>query len=76
MYWLRAIQYIGGNAIDSEYKKYLFVLLDLITELNPYFETPYTIGQLLLPSTNERYEDTTNEEQKINLGESLRLSEK
>jgi len=23
LYWLQAIQYIGSNAIDGEYKKYL-----------------------------------------------------
>lgn len=74
MYWLRTIQYIGGNAISSEYKKYLFVMLDLITELNPYFESPYTIGQLLLPSYNERYEDTTDEEVEKNLEEAIHLS--
>jgi len=48
-YWLETVQYIGSNAASSKYKKYLFVILDLITELNPYFENPYIIGQLLLP---------------------------
>lgn len=56
MYWLQTIQYIGGNVIGGEYKKYLFVMMDLITDLNPYFESPYVIGQLLLPSSNEAYE--------------------
>lgn len=63
IYWLKAIQYIWWNAISSEYKKYLFFMLDLITELNPYFEHPYSIGQLLLPSYNERYENMSLEEQ-------------
>jgi hypothetical protein len=57
LYWLQAIQYIGGNAVSAEYKKYLFVILDLITDLNPYFESPYIIGQLLLPDHNDRYEN-------------------
>ncbi len=56
-YWLQAIQYIWGNAIDSAYKKYLFAILDIITTLNPYFDHPYIIGMLLLPSSNEAYED-------------------
>jgi len=56
-YWLSAIQYIGSNAIGSEYKKYLYVMINLITDLNPYFTYPYRIGLLLLPSYNERYED-------------------
>ncbi len=56
-YWLSAIQYIGGNAVGSEYKKYLYEMMNLITDLNPYFEKPYIIGQLLLPSHNQRYEN-------------------
>lgn len=56
LYWLEAIQYIWSNAVSSEYKKYLFSMIDIITELNPYFENPYLIGQLLLPNYNERYE--------------------
>jgi len=67
IYWLEAIQYIGWNVIWGEYKKYLFVLLDLITELNPYFEKPYTIGQLLLPNYNERYENLSKEAQLKNI---------
>lgn len=62
IYWLEAIQYIWWNALKSEYKKYLYKMLDLITELNPYFEKPYIIGQLLLPNYNDRYENLTNTE--------------
>ncbi len=64
-YWLQAIQYIGGNAVGSEYKKYLYHMLDLITELDPNFQKPYLIGQLLLPSLNQRYEDLSLESQEI-----------
>ncbi len=63
IFWLESIQYIWWNAIKSEYKKYLYKMLDLITELNPYFEHPYKIWLLLLPSYNERYENLTEEEQ-------------
>ena len=62
-YWLRAVQYIGSNALASEYKKYLFEVLDLITDLNPYFEKPYITGQLLIPSYNHRYENLDSETQ-------------
>ena len=62
-YWLQAIQYIGWNAMNSDYKKYLYIMLDLITHLNPYFEHPYIIWQLLLPEYNQRYENLSNEEQ-------------
>lgn len=64
-YRLETIQYIGWNAIKSEYKKYLYKIVDLVNELNPYFEHPYIIGQLLLPDYNARYEKLTTEEQKI-----------
>ena len=62
IYWLQAVQYIGSNAIGSEYKKYLFHMIDLVTELDPYFEHPYLIGSLLLPNYSERYEKLTQEE--------------
>ena len=62
-YWLQAVQYIGSNALESEYKKYLFKVLDLITDLNPYFEKPYVIGQLLIPSYNHRYESLSDQQQ-------------
>lgn len=64
-YRLKTVQYIGGNAINSEYKKYLYKITDLINELNPYFEHPYIIGQLLLPDYNARYEKLTTQEQEM-----------
>lgn len=73
IYRLQTIQYIWGNAISSEYKKYLYIMLDLITELNPYFEHPYIIWQLLLPSYNERYENLSKEEQEINIEQWIKL---
>lgn len=73
IYWLETIQYIGWNAIHSEYKKYLFTILDLITELNPYFEHPYKIGLLLLPDYNERYEDLTDKQQNEYLNQTEKI---
>lgn len=67
LFWLKTIQYIWWNAVSSEYKKYLYTVLDLITELNPYFEHPYIIWLLLLPDYNERYENLSIEEQNINI---------
>ncbi len=64
LYWLQTIQYIWSNAISSDYKKYLFIIIDLITELNPYFEHPYIIWTLLLPDYNHRYENLNEWEQK------------
>ncbi len=73
-YWMQAIQYIWANAISAEYKKYLYPMIDIITELNPYFEHPYIIGQLLLPEYNERYENKTKEEQLIGFKNAESLS--
>ncbi len=73
IYWLDTIQYIGWNVIWSEYKKYLFRMIDLITELNPYFEKPYLIGQLLLPEYNERYEKLEKIEQDVHIWEAEKI---
>jgi len=51
----------------------LFIILDLITELNPYFEHPYTIWQLLLPDYNFRYEKMDEAEQKKHIDEAVNI---
>lgn len=76
LYWLEIVQYIWSNAISSEYKKYLYKMLDLITELNPYFEHPYLIWELLLPSYNERYEKLSKEEQENYTNQAILIWEK
>ncbi len=73
IYRLETIQYIGGNVIHADYKKYLYKVLDLITDLNPYFENPYIIGQLLLPDYNYRYENLDKKEQEKNLSEGEKI---
>jgi len=65
MYWLRAIQYIWENVIGWEYKIYLAVMMGLITDLNPYFESPYVIGQLLLPSDETDNDESFNTEEML-----------
>lgn len=49
IYWLKAVQYIGSNVLSEAYKKYLYTLLNLVTDIDPYFTKAYVIGQLLLP---------------------------
>jgi len=75
MYWLRAVNYIGTNVVQWEYKKYLSAMMNLITDLDPYFESPYVIGQLLLPSSAKSYEEFTWDEvvKNIKQGEALWL---
>ncbi|HBB26981.1 TPA: hypothetical protein DCZ36_00605 [Candidatus Gracilibacteria bacterium] len=72
-YWLSAIQYIGSNALGSEYKAYLYAMLDLITDLNPHFTFPYQIGELLLPTYNERYENLSEAEIRKNTDQGIRI---
>lgn len=72
-YWLSAIQYIGSNAIGSEYKAYLYAMLNLITDLNPHFTFPYQIGELLLPSYNERYEQLSEAEIQKNTDQAIQI---
>lgn len=74
LYWLQTIQYIWWNAVSSEYKKYLFAITDLVTHLNPHFEKPYTIAQLLLPDYNPRYEDIWENVQNKHIQESIDIS--
>jgi len=74
LYWLQTIQYIWWNAISSSYKKYLFAITDLVTELNPNFERPYIIAQLLLPDFNPRYETISDEKQSDHIQESIDIS--
>ena len=73
MYWLQTIQYIGWNVIGGEYKKYLHAMMGLITDLNPYFESPYVIGQLLLPSSDKEYEEFTWDEVIKNISDAEQL---
>jgi hypothetical protein len=67
LYWLETIQYIWSNAVSAQYKKYLYKMLNLITDLSPYFEHPYVIWELLLPDYNPRYEKWTENEKNIDL---------
>ncbi|MFA5917268.1 MAG: hypothetical protein WC850_03500 [Candidatus Gracilibacteria bacterium] len=72
-YRLKTIQYIGGNVLAAEYKKYLYKIIDLVNNLNPYFEHPYIIGQLLLPDYNYRYEKLDNTEQQKHINEAISI---
>lgn len=62
-YWISAIQYIWSNALWAQYKKFLFPIINLITDLNPYFTYPYEIWELLIPEYNERYENLSEADQ-------------
>lgn len=72
-YWLNSIQYIWSNAATSEYKMYLYNMLNLITDLNPSFSYPYEIWELLLSSYNEKYEQAVENWQKKYDEQALKL---
>ncbi len=40
--------------------------MDIVTDLNPYFESPYAIGQLLIPSSSKAYEDKKDPQEQKN----------
>lgn len=44
-------------------------MMELITELDPYFESPYIIGQLLLPSNESDNENLSEAEIKNNVSQ-------
>lgn len=67
MYWLSAIQYIGNNVVEEGYKKYLGAMMNLITDLNPYFESPYIIGQLLLPGDKYNRDPENIKQETLNI---------
>ncbi len=76
LYWLSSIQYIGANVLEAEYKKYLYQLLNLVTDLDERFDYPYELGLLLLPSYNTRYEHFTEDERKFNVDQAVELGKK
>lgn len=76
IYWLSAIQYIGSNAIQADYKQYLGVMLNLVTDISPHFTYPYQIGMLLIPDINTRYERLTSDEEKFHIREAIDLGKK
>jgi hypothetical protein len=77
LYWIGLIQYIGGNVIQADYKKYMARIVDLVTDLSPKFSYPVEVSLILLPDSNKLYEtysdDEVNSQRKsaINLGEKM-----
>lgn len=61
-YWLYSIQYIWKNAVSWEFKKYLYALLNFVTDLNPNFTYPYQIWELILPTTSKNEEISKKDE--------------
>lgn len=77
LYWISLIQYIGGNVIQADYKKYMARIVDLVTDLSPKFSYPVEVSLILLPDSNKLYEtysDMEIDEQRksaIQLGEKM-----
>jgi len=55
--WLRATYYFGQHALTDRQYPYLFHLLDLITDLSPFWDYPYFFGAVILPFEADAAED-------------------
>jgi hypothetical protein len=59
--------------ISAEYKKYLATMLNLITDINPRFTYAYQIGEILIPGSNKRYENRSEQEENQHIQEAYDL---
>ena len=55
--WMRAAYYFGYHALSDRQYPYLVHLLDIITDLSPKWDYPYTFGAALLPTEAESAEE-------------------
>lgn len=62
LYWVSLIQYIGGNVIQADYKKYMANMVNLITDLSKEFSYPVEVSLILLPESNKLYEAYSEKE--------------
>ncbi len=76
MYWLQTIQYIGTHVIGGEYKRHLFAMADLVTDLSPRLVIAYTLPQTLLPNVNVGREAIDEGRQERHIDQSIALGEK
>ncbi|MFZ5468510.1 MAG: tetratricopeptide repeat protein [Myxococcota bacterium] len=60
-YWVRSAIYFGDPTLNKEHYRFLFPLVDLITDLDPHFEYAYLFGGVALPTNlgNETWLNTT-----------------
>ncbi len=56
LFWLRTVQYAGGHAGVFEFEA-LPEYINLVTDLDPYFQYAYTFGALVLPLSDATLED-------------------
>ena len=57
MLWMRALYYFGQHALTDRQYPYLLNLLDIITDLAPKWEGPYTYGAVTLADTGGSPDD-------------------
>ncbi len=75
-YRLSLIQYIGSNILKSEYKEYLYNMTNIINSLNPYYEDPYVLSELLLTNYNIRYEKLSEKERSKYINQAIEIWQK
>ena len=52
MLWINLIQYIWDNIGGGKFRNYANPLITSITDLSPYFNSPYNLAQLITPVLN------------------------
>ncbi len=57
MLWMRALYYFGQHSLTDRQYPFLMNLLDMITDLAPRWEAPYTYGAVILGDTNKNSDD-------------------
>ena len=55
--WIGLIQYIGDNTRGNRFYEFTNTLVAKITELHPYFVSPYNLSVLLAPGVDREKED-------------------
>lgn len=73
--WMGSIQYIG-SVIDSAKTKYLYWMLDNITNLNPYWNYPYVFWELMLPISKTKREWVNEKQKKTSREQSVQIGKK
>jgi hypothetical protein len=57
MIWFQAIQYYGGYRKEEHDLAYFEGLIDLVTDLDPYFIFPYTFGAVVMSQDMASFDD-------------------
>ncbi|MBI2875342.1 MAG: hypothetical protein HYY20_00495 [Candidatus Tectomicrobia bacterium] len=57
--WIRAVIYVGDHLMTDKRYPWLYHILDLVTTLDPQFETPYEFGGVILALEERAVDQST-----------------